>query len=87
MNLDAFRATGANLMVDRLGGEFRAALEAGAQLQRYFVTAAAIGVPRGVALEILHEAQGAYAGSTPTPRELEAAREGCLRTPSVDPCR
>ncbi|MET9222337.1 hypothetical protein ABZX65_26735 [Streptomyces sp. NPDC003300] len=78
MNLDAFRATGASLMVDRLGAGIRAALEAGARLQRYFLAAEAVGVPREVALGILHEAQGDRAGSTPTPGDLEAARERVL---------
>lgn len=76
--LDQLHDASTNLMVARLGKEFRVAMEAGAQLQRYFLAAAAISVPRGVALEILHQTQGARAGSTPTPHDLEAARERVL---------
>jgi hypothetical protein len=74
-SLDALRATCVDLMVDRIGEKFRSHLETAAHLERYYLTAAAVGVPRGAALEVLHEAQGAHAGSTPTLADLDAARE------------
>lgn len=72
------RTTSTNLMGLLLGEQFNQHLEMAAQVQRYYLAAEEVGVARGVAAEILHQAQGRRAGSTPTAGDLEAARESVL---------
>lgn len=78
LSLGTLRTSSATLMIDRLGSQFRQTLETGARVQRYYLAAEAVGVPRGVALDLLHLAQGHRAGSTPTEADIEAAREAVL---------
>ena len=67
------RAASANLMIDRLGEQARRRLEDGARLQRYYVSAEAVGVGRAMAAAILAQAQGNRGGSTPTETDIDAA--------------
>jgi hypothetical protein len=73
--LGDLRWAGPTLATQRLSTGLAQALQQGAALERYHLTAQALGAPRDAAVEILHETQGARAGSTPSDAELSAATE------------
>ena len=73
------RAASANLMIDRLGERALRHLEDSARLQRYYVSAEAVGVGRVTAAALLEQAQGNRSGSTPTEADLDAAHAAVIR--------
>ncbi|MFE3391577.1 hypothetical protein ACFXI0_01965 [Kitasatospora indigofera] len=61
-------------MVTPLVAGLSTAVEGAVELERYYSDAAALGVSRGRADELLAEAQGLAAGSSPSSAEIADAR-------------
>jgi hypothetical protein len=69
------RWAGPSLQFAAIGAAMQTVIEGAERVSRYFVTAGALGVSQERAQEILQEAQGLAAGSTPTKDELDRARQ------------
>lgn len=69
------RWAGPSLQFAAIGAAMQTVLEGAERMSSYFVTAGALGVSQDRAQEILEEAQGSAAGSTPTKDELDRARQ------------
>lgn len=69
------RWAGPSLLFAALGTTAQAVLEGAERMGRYFATAGALGVTKERAQELLREAQGLAAGSTPTTDDIDRAHQ------------